>query len=153
MKYLSLAAFVLSIAGFVGCNQSEPGGKPNKSNTPTNERLSVPSAPSGKETFTLKAPVLSTKIKQGDRQTVKLTVDRGRDFKNDVSLKADAPKGVTVELDPKTVKASDRETVNASVSVAKDAALGDHTITVTGTPGSGNATSVKFEITVEKKRD
>jgi hypothetical protein len=41
--------------------------------------------------------------------------------------------------------------VTATVSVGKDVAIGDHTISVTGTPASGNATSVDFKIKVEKK--
>jgi len=150
MKYLlSLAACMLAIVGFVGCNQSEPGGKP-KDNKSDN-RMSIPTPGANKEAFTMKAPTLATKIKQGDRQTVKLTLDRGSEFKSDVSLKVDAPKGVTVELDPKTVKASDGETVNVTVTAAKDAALGDHTVSVTGTPKDGKATDVSFKVTVEKK--
>ncbi len=137
-RHMFLASIVLVAAGLLGCNESQQGGK-TSDKTPS------------KETFTLKAPTTSTTIKQGDKQTVKLTVDRGREFKKDVTLKADSPAGISVDLEPRTVKASDNESLNATVSVGKDVAVGDHTITVTGTPASGNATSIDFKIKVEKK--
>jgi uncharacterized membrane protein len=132
-----MAAAVLVAAGLIGCNQSPPGGKTSK-DTPS------------KSTFKIKAPLTSTTIKQGDKQTVKLTLDRGKDFKEDVTLTVDAPEGLTVELDPKKVKASDGETVTMSVSVAKTAAVGDQTIQVTGKPETGDSTSVDVKVKVEK---
>ena len=140
MRRLFMAAAVLIAAGLIGCNQSPPGGKTSK-DTPR------------KATFDIKAPPLSTTIKQGDTQTVKLTLDRGKDFKEDVTLSVDAPEGLKVELDPKTVKASDSETVTAKVSAAKDAAVGDHTVKVTGKPQTGDSTSVDFKVKVEKPGD
>jgi len=136
-RQVLLASMALAMAGLLGCNESHPGGK-------TSDR--TPS----KETFSLKAPATSTTIKQGDKQTVKLTVDRGGEFKKDVTLKAESPAGISVDLEPRTVKASDNTAVNATVSVGKDAAIGDHTISVTGTPESGNATSIDIKIKVEK---
>jgi len=140
MNRILLAGAVVALAGLVGCNQSDPGGKTN-SNTPS------------KQTFKVKAPATGTTIKQGDKQTVKLTIDRGSEFKEAVNLKVDNPKGISVELDPKKVKSGDPETVTATVSVDKDAAVGEHKVKVTATPETGNATDVEFKVTVEKKAD
>jgi uncharacterized membrane protein len=139
MKQLMVCGLVVLATAVFGCNKSEPGGTKN-SKTPSNE------------TFTIKAPALTTTIKQGDRQTVTLTLDRGSNFKQDVTLDADAPKGLTVTLDPKTVKASDSGTVAATVAAAKNAAVGDHEVKVTGKPKSGSETSVTFKVKVEQHK-
>jgi uncharacterized membrane protein len=141
MRRITLAA-VLAVAGLVGCNTSEPGGK-TSDKTPS------------KATFNISAPPAATAptIKQGDRQTVKLTINRGSDFKEDVALSADAPAGISVELDPKTVKASDSKEVAVTISVGKDADVGDHTVKVTGKPETGNATTSEFKVKVEQKTD
>jgi uncharacterized membrane protein len=140
MKRLTVFGAALVAAALLGCNQSERGGKTSDSTRSS-------------ETFRVKAPATSTTIKQGDRKTVKLTVDRGKNFKEDVTLKASAPTGVIVDLDPKTVKASDNETVTATITVAKDAPVGEEDVKVTATPTAGNAASVDFKVKVEKRAD
>ena len=140
MKRILLTTMLLAAAGLLGCNTSERGGK-------TSDRTP------GSATFRVNAPATATTIKQGDRQTVKLTVDRGKDFKEAVTLKADPSTGLTVDLEPKKVKPGDPETVTATVSAGKDAAVGDHEVKVTATPETGNATDVKFKVKVEKKTD
>ena len=137
MRRLFLAAAVLVSAGLIGCNQSERGGKTSDD---------TPKA----STFNIKGPMTSTTIKQGDKQTVKLKLNRGKDFKEAVTLKAEAPTGISVSLDPEKVKPSEGEEVAATVSVGKDAALGEHTIKVTAKPETGNATDLEFKIKVEK---
>ncbi|MFO0842667.1 MAG: NEW3 domain-containing protein [Gemmataceae bacterium] len=136
------AAALVAVAGLVGCNTSEPGGK-TSDKTPS------------KATFNISGPSAATAptIKQGDRQTVKLTLNRGNDFKEDVSLSVDAPTGLSVDLDPKKVKASDAKEVTATITAAKDAAVGDHTVKVTAKPETGNSTSVDFKVKVEGKKD
>jgi uncharacterized membrane protein len=158
-KTLFAAACAVAVA--TGCNQSPPGGnttKPTTSSTDTTAAThrSTSNYPdtSGvtgdKGTFVIKAPVLATTIKQGDKQTVRLTVDRGSEFKQSVKLSADAPKGLKAEFNKSTVAAGDPEEVAMSVSVDKDAPLGDQTIRVTGTPDSGSATSVEVKVKVDE---
>jgi len=154
--FTAAAAAVLA-TGF-GCNQSPPGGKPTGSpnpgtgSTPATTAHStesgLPSITGDKGTFTIKAPVLSKSIKQGDKETLDLTIDRGSEFKQGIKLTADAPKGVKAELSKSQVAAGDPDKVSLSVSVDKDAALGDQTIKVTGTPDTGNATSVDVKVKV-----
>ncbi|MFO0880867.1 MAG: NEW3 domain-containing protein [Gemmataceae bacterium] len=140
MKRMLLTGALLVVAGLMGCNQSDRGGN-NSDRTPSSA------------TFRVSAPTLATTIKQGDKQTVKLSLDRGSNFKETVALKADAPSGITVDLEPRNVKASDSADATASVSVAKDAAVGEHKVKVTATPETGNATDVTFSVKVEKKSD
>jgi len=130
----------LAIVGLIGCN-SDTGGKKDN-----NTKRS--------ETFSLKGPETSTTIKQGDKHTVKVTVNRGNDFKQDVSLSAEAPKGLSVDLDPKELKAgSGDETVTATVTADKDAAVGDHEIAVSAKPKEGNSANVKIKVKVEGKKE
>jgi uncharacterized membrane protein len=129
---------VVALAGFVGCNTSERGGKKDDNTK-------------GSETFRLKGPATATTIKQGDKQTIKLTVDRGRNFKKDVMLKAEPPKDLKVNMEPATVKASDPETATMSISADRDAAVGEHTIKVIANPAEGNAVNIDVKVNVEKK--
>ena len=140
MQRLFVLSVILALAGLVGCNESDRGGKKDDK-TP------------GSETFTLKGPVTSTTIKQGDKQTIKLTLNRGNKFKQDVTLSADAPKGLKVDIQPGTVKASDKETAEATITADKDAPIGEHKITITGTPKEGNPTKIDATVKVEKKGD
>jgi len=133
----TLATLVLgAVVAFVGCNKSEPGG----SNTT-----------SKKDSFTVGAPAMGTSIKQGESRMVQLTVDRGDDFKQDVTLTATPPEGIAVEFLPATVKASDKKEVEMKVTPSDKAALGDHEVVVTAKPKTGNETTIKVKVKVEKK--
>ena len=80
---------------------------------------------------------------------VKVVRTGGKD-KEDVKLTFEAPKGIKVEPNPLTVKASDKEEASVKVTVDKEAALGEHEIKVTGTPAKGKETSVSFKVEVVK---
>lgn len=115
-----------------GCNKSPEGGATGTSNS-----------------FHVSAPAMGTTIKQGDKQTVTLSVDRNSDFKQAVKLTADAPKGLHADLSKSTVAAGDPKDVSLSITADKEAAVGEHTIKVTATPDSGAATSVDVKVKVE----
>jgi hypothetical protein len=102
------------------------------------------------DTFDLKAPSLATKIKQGESKQVTISVERSNDFKEDVTLKAmTSDKGLTISPSTATVKASDANTdVKFTVTVTKEAAVGEHAITVTASPSKGAPTSVSFKVDV-----
>jgi uncharacterized membrane protein len=128
--WLSLAA----VAGLmvVGCNKSPEGGTPGTS-----------------ATFKISAPTIPTSIKQGDKETLKFSLDRGKDFKHDVKLSVKHPDKIKAELNKTEIKASEGTDFNVTVDVAKDAPLGDAVITVTGTPeGGGTPTSVDVKVHV-----
>lgn len=102
------------------------------------------------DTFDLKAPSLATKVKQGESKQVTITVERSNDFKEDVTLKAmTSDKGLTISPSTATVKASDANTdVKFTVTVTKEAAVGEHMINVTASPSKGAPTSVNFKVDV-----
>jgi uncharacterized membrane protein len=131
-KFLLIAA-PIAVLSFLGCNTSPEGGSPGTNRT-----------------FSLKAPTLSTTIKQGDTQTVTLTVDRDSDFKQTIKLQVTEPKGIHADLNKTQVTAADPKDTSLTIKVDKDAPLGDHVIKVTGTPETGSATSVDVKVTVEE---
>src|SRR5436305_10443795 len=125
MRFLSTAIATAGLVALIGCNASNPGGSS--------------SGAAKKATFKIDAPLTHTTIKQGDTKEVKLTMDRGKDFHDDIELKFDAPAGLTVDPATHTVKSGDDKEVVVKVSAAKDAPVGDHVIKVTGTPKAGSA--------------
>ncbi len=130
----TLSMAVVGAVLMTGCNKSPEGGEPNTTNT-----------------FTISAPTMPTTIKQDNRESVTLTLKRGKDFKQSVKLAASSPTDkVKAELNKTAVAPSDPGDVSLTLQVAKDAPLGDHTIHVTATPDSGQATSVDVKIKVEK---
>lgn len=136
MKNLFRAAVLTAVAfAPVACNTSSQGGNAGT-----------------KDSFTVSGPTMATTIKQGDRETVKISLSRGSDFKKDVKLDATAPSGLKVDLGKKTVAASDPAEVTMTIEVDKGATLGDHVIKVTATPDSGAATHVDVKVKVEGKQ-
>src|ERR1700722_12771413 len=130
--FLSLTA--LAALALAGCNHSPEGGTSGTSRS-----------------FTISAPTMTTTIKQDNKESIKLTMNRGSDFKKTITLTAVAPEKLKAELSKTTLTSSDPSDVVLNVSVAKDAPLGDATIRVTGTPeGGGASTSVEVKIKVEK---
>jgi uncharacterized membrane protein len=132
---LSLAA--LAVALVTGCNKSPEGGSPGT-----------------RDSFTITGPTLTTNIKQGNKETVKLSLNRGSDFKKDVKLSVtNVPDKVTAKLNKDTIKASEGTDFALDIEVGKDAALGEHTIKVTGTSeGGGTPAPVDVKIKVEENK-
>jgi len=134
----TLAAFAAALFALapVACNKSPEGGP----------------SPGTKDSFSMTGPssTVGTTIKQGNKETVTITLNRGSDFKKSVKLEAKAPDKIKATLDKTTVGKDEDKDVKLTIDVDKDAALGKHTITVTGTPESGTATKVDVEVTVSK---
>jgi len=129
-----------------GCgNTSSNGGAPTGSNGTDPGRSTTAS------TFRIKGPILAPSIKQGDRQTVSFTLERGSDFKQAVKLDVMAPKGLKAELSSKSVGTGDKAEFTISVEADADAPLGDQMIKVTGTPETGTATTLDVKVKVDTK--
>ncbi|HEY1379654.1 MAG TPA: hypothetical protein VGF55_22820 [Gemmataceae bacterium] len=161
MRLIPAAFATLGLIALAGCNTSPPGGTTHRGTASTTRTTTADGGHSStttttdtgdkNATFTISAPTLSTHIKEGETQTVKLSLHRGDKFHEDVTLKFDAPKGLKVDPLEKVVKASDKpDDIAVQVSAEKDAPLGDHEVKVTGTPATGAATSVDFKVTVSK---
>ncbi len=140
----------LAVAGLVvlsGCNTSPTGGG-NPSTV----------GPQGKSTtFTLKAPqnVTGHTIKHKESEDFTVNVDKGKDFKEDVTFTAmvdPADKGVTATVEPKDLKASDPAQVKVKVSVGEKAPAGAYRINVKGQPKVGEPTTVGWEVKVPEPK-
>ncbi len=120
-KLLVIAAVVALTAAvaLVGCKKSPEGGR------------------SGSDTFKVSVPAMSTTIKQGETQIVRISVDRGAEFKQSVKLVVTAPKGLDVDPSSTTVNLGDKGDVQLTLKADKDAPLGDQKVAVKGTPGTG----------------
>jgi len=103
------------------------------------------------DSFTLKPPSTPTAIKPGETQTVKVTLNRGKDFKQDVKLTvADLPKGITVDLGDATVKSTGNGESEVKIKADNDAAPGEAKLTITATPDKGQPAKAELKIKVEK---
>ncbi len=102
------------------------------------------------EGFKIDVPFFDAKIKQGEFRSVTISLDRGESFKQDVTLeiKLVDGKGITFEPAKVLVKASDKPAVQIQVSAAKDAALSEYKVSVTGTPTTGEPASTEFIVKV-----
>ncbi|MFA5783975.1 MAG: hypothetical protein WC962_03745, partial [Phycisphaerae bacterium] len=98
--------------------------------------------------FKIDVPTFDTKIKPGEIQTVTIELQRSESFKQDVNLKIESAKGLSIDPAKVTVKASDKPDVQLKITVPKDAALGEYTFFVTGTPDQGQSTSAEFKVKV-----
>ncbi len=100
------------------------------------------------EGFKITTPRLDTQLKQGDTQTVTVSVSRDELFKQDVQLAIKSTPGITVTPSTQLVKASDSPDVQVQLAAAKDAPLGECRVTVSGTPKTGDAASQDFNVDV-----
>ena len=77
------------------------------------------------EGFKIAVPTFDTKIKQGEVQSVTISLERGESFKQDVTLEIKLSEGQGLTFDPAkvVVKASDKPDVQLTITVSKDAAL------------------------------
>jgi uncharacterized membrane protein len=125
---VSLFAVALLIA--TGCNQSNPGGQQSQE-------------------FKVAGPATEPTIKQGTTQTIELSVNRDKNFKETVQLQADnPPEGIKAKLLQSTVKPGDDGKVSLEITAAKNAPPGEHTITVTATPEKGSKATLPVKVKV-----
>jgi uncharacterized membrane protein len=133
MKMALMVTALIAAAAFVGCKKSEEGGG------------------AGNETFKVVVPAMTTDVKQGEVQIVKVSIERGSGFKDAVKLQTKAPAGISVDPDSTTVKAGDKGDVQLKVTAAKDASLGEAKIELRGTPDKGEAVEIEFKVNVIAK--
>lgn len=100
------------------------------------------------ESFTINAPYLDVKVKQGQMGTAAISVNRGEYFKQDVELQIEAAKGISIEPAKVLVDASGAPEVQLLITAAKDAALGEYRVSIKGTPETGEPASTEFTVRV-----
>lgn len=123
-----MASFSLLAA--LGCESSRGGGM------------------SSGEGFRIGTPALAVHIKQGETESVTVTLHRGDYFKRDVKLDIRASKGISVEPTEAWVRGSEKPDVHLRITVAKTADLGEYKIFIKGTPETGEATSTELTVKV-----
>jgi uncharacterized membrane protein len=132
MDMKTACAIVMSLffIGALGCTSPRGGGM------------------AGGEGFTINTPPFDTRIVQGDTQSLTISLNRGVNFKRDVTMEIKAYKGISVTPTKTVVKASEIPEVQLRITAPKDAALGEYKIYLTGTPDTGEATSTEFTVKV-----
>ena len=141
MKKVVAVIMCGAVAALTGCNQGTSGG-PGASSPPTK----APITGQTESTFSLTLP--TAKLAQGQTVTVPVTIKRGQNFGQEVSLKlGELPKGVTLAPGGGVIKHGDTET-NLSLTAVADAALGEFTVKVTGHPAKGADAVSEMKLTV-----
>jgi len=102
------------------------------------------------KTFVVSKPLTDTNIEQGESDDVTVSIDRGSDFKQKVTLQFKPPAGVTV-TPPNGTIAPDAKDMKILVKAAPDAAVGKHNIEVTATPENGKPVTTQLAIDIKKK--
>jgi uncharacterized membrane protein len=132
MKTAITIVMTLVLATMYGCQSSSPrGGSALKD-----------------EGFKIAAPTFGIEIKQGEVQSVNISLERGAYFKQDVRLGIEAAKGISVDPAKVMVKASDKPDVQIRITAPKNAALGVYRVSVKGMPKTGSPTSTEFDVKV-----
>jgi uncharacterized membrane protein len=160
MKKLCFGIAALSCIAFIGCEsgKSPPGGPGAKPVVTSSKGVgphttNVPESGATKQaTFKIEKPG-SVTLKQGQEHDAPITIDRGKDVKEDikVTVTTDA-KGLKVDPPSYTIKASDPETkYTVKVIAAADAAIGTHQINISASAGTGPATDTSFNVEVKGK--
>lgn len=171
MQKLHLAAVASALIMAIGCTQGTPGGPGVQNQTKTTERTvestrnpetgravteshttSKPVVTNSRETFSMSVPVLATSVQQNESKQITISLHRGSDFNEDVSLRFSAiPEGVTITPASPMIKGSESE---AKIDVTADAAapVGEFTVKVTGHPmKNGMDAENEFKINVTAK--
>ncbi len=106
--------------------------------------------------FSLNALPTSLTIEQGDTRTSTIIANSLRGFSGSITLaiSSEPISGVTLSLDPTqiTLSPNDFATSTLEIAVAKDTALNEYEITITGTNGAlQRSTAVSLKIVLETK--
>jgi len=131
MKTTVLSVMALALAIVVGGCESPRGG-----------------GMSGGEGFKISTPTFTTKVKQGETESVTISLNRGEYFKRDVTLEIKASKGISVEPTHALVRGNEQPDVHLRITAAKDADLGEYKVFVKGTPETGQPTSTEITVKV-----
>ncbi len=127
----ALAVFAL---GPVACNKSPEGGTPGTD-----------------DSFKLVGGTIPNAIKTGDSESIKVSVERGKNFHKSVRLEVKSPDKIHASLDRNLVKDGESPDVNVKVHPTEEAVAGDYKVIVTGTTDNGSPTNLELTVKVIKK--
>jgi len=100
------------------------------------------------EGFRISTPAFATTLKQGETQSVPISLSRGEAFKRDVTLQTRTAKGLSVAPTQTVIKGNDRPDTQLRITAAKDADLGTYKVYVKGTPEIGESTTAEITVKV-----
>ncbi len=142
MKRLAMMSMLgVALATGLGCGvQSEKGG-PGAVSTTVDDAA---------RTFTITVPRLDVNVKPGETRDVQIDVNRGDQFNQQVTLRFDAPAGVTVSPQEVTV-AADEKQASITIEAAPDARIAAHTVNVTALPETGKEVTSHFNVAVNER--
>jgi hypothetical protein len=154
-KLLGGLLAAVAMVGLSGCTkESKPGGPGAKSTPPSTVERSYTTTddkPADKDrTFTVAVPAGEKDLKRGESKDVKISIDRGDAFHQDVTLQFKSPTGITVTPETVTLKDGDKE-ATVTIQAADDAPLGETNIEVMGMPETGKSVSVMMKAEVHEK--
>jgi uncharacterized membrane protein len=132
MKNAIAIVMALVLATVSGCQSSSPRGGSAFTD----------------EGFKVAVPTLTTEIKQGETQSVTISLERGKYFKQDVKLQIEVSKGISIEPTSLVIKASDKPETQIRIAAAQNAAIGEYSVSVKGTPKTGEPASTAFNVKV-----
>jgi len=139
MTKLKFALIATALICAVGCNEGTPGG-PGVQSPPAGSQSQTANKPvigEARDTFSLRTPIMSTSVKQGETKSASIAIQRGTGFDDDVQLSfSNMPAGVTLDPMNPMLNRSEKD-IKINVIAAADAALGDFTVSVTGHPTKG----------------
>jgi hypothetical protein len=146
MKRLFSGLMVMAVVALTGCNEGTPGGP-----GATEVTAKKPIYGQADDTFNLDVPQTSARLKQGEMKELAISVGRGKNFNEDVTLKfTGVPKGVTLDPASPVILHGDKD-AKITLKAADNASIGDFTIKVTGQPTKGATASNELKITVAQK--
>ena len=120
----------LALVGLLGCMSPRGGGMAED------------------QGFKISVPTFTTDVKQGDRQTISVTLQREKFFKQNVRLETSASGGIRVTPTDVMVKASESPEVQLQIAAPKDAAIGEYRVNIKGTPETGQPASIEIRVKV-----
>ncbi|GAA4440198.1 hypothetical protein [Bremerella cremea] len=146
MKKFAIGVCVSSLLAAFGCSSDSSTTPPTKATTtaskPTNPPATTTKKPvlgTTENTFRLSVPYESISLTQGEKQSILIGIDRGTNFREEVSIEvSDLPKGVTLETSSPVIRHGEKD-VSLVLQAQKDAALGDFTFHIKGHTESSGA--------------
>ena len=148
MKRLSTALLVAAMA-VIGCGEeTEPGGPGADPASPA-ANGDGDDMQNEENTFTMTVPSTATDIEAGGSESITVSIDREDQFNEAVTLQFTAPQGIRVEPQQHEIAAGIDE-ADVTITVDPTAQPGEHRISVTATPTSGeNPVTAEFMVEVE----
>lgn len=146
-KTLTASLLVLAVS-MLGCGKESPPGGPGAERQAANGEQGTADE---ERTFRLSVPE-DVNVEQGETKNVTISLDKGDDFRQSVTLELDLPEGVRATPDKPTIPA-DQDEVEVALEASLDAPAGEKKVTVTGKPQEGKETSVSFVVEIEQADD